>query len=116
MNLSPFLLSAAENESEPASPSIVVAAKLAAQPVLSQLTGTASNDASRWPGAVYEPSRVAGRVLHQASYRNRLSAQSDTHRLQAWVFSASVLANAVGFLLMTSGLFLLLQVAADSLI
>jgi hypothetical protein len=101
MNLSLYLLLPTENE--------VGVTPVSAQP----LPGLISQPRS----PVYNPHRSAGKGkgLLQASHRQDTDTQIRTIAPSALGFSAAVLANALGFLVLVSGLLLMLQIAQVSL-
>lgn len=111
MNLSLYLLLAAENEPEFKAPTRVVNANSSAQLIAPGLPHSAKPLTS----SVYEPCRHSCKALHQASYRQSPAAQSKAMAFRSLGFSASVLGNTCGFLLITAGLFILLQIAQVSL-
>ena len=111
MNLSSYLLLPAQNDLEPNATPVEIGNDIAAVLVASR----AANQAIPATTAVYEPGRSASKYFRQASYRDVPIAGSQLITSGALGFSAAVLANTFGFLLMTSGLLLLLQIAHVSL-
>ena len=107
-HLSLYLLLAADHAAEPEVPGTDVTAE---ESPARQVRGRAGQQAK----PVYEPRRQAGKALLQASYRRVPAAQCQSAAFGSVGFSVSVLANAAGFLLMTSGLLLLLHIAHASL-
>lgn len=111
MNLSHYLLLPAQNDIDPNAAPLEIGDDIAAVLVASR----AANQAIQTSTAVYVPGRIASRPLLQASYRQAPIARSNPGASAALGFSAAVLGNTCGFLLMTSGLLLLLQIAHVSL-
>ncbi|HKX55636.1 MAG TPA: hypothetical protein VJN01_06025 [Xanthomonadales bacterium] len=107
MNLSHYLLLPAQNDLEPNATPAGIGDEIAAVLVASR----AANQAIPATTAVYDPGRIASGPLLQASYCQAPIARSNPITSGALGFSAAVLANTCGFLLMTSGLLLLLQIA-----
>lgn len=67
------------------------------------------------PHGIYQPLRRDSRTLNQASYRPSRGMQPRTPATEKLAFSASVVVNALGFLTLISGFWLLLQIAQASL-
>jgi hypothetical protein len=111
MNLSHYLLLPVQSGLEPNATPVEIGDDIAAVLVASR----AANQAIPATITVYDPGRIASRPLLQASYRQAPIARSNPHTSGVLGFSAAVLANTCGFLLMISGLLLLLQIAQISL-
>lgn len=104
MNLSLYLLLASENDIAPETRLVPFSGNSSAQSTGQQIK------------PVYDPRRPAGKALLQASFR-RLSSDCAQPRIgNSLGFGVAVVANALGFLTMISGLMLLLQIAQASLV
>lgn len=119
MNLSLYQLLAAEQEPKPNNPQIESGAYIAVDIGDDVAAGLIASQAANQPipatRAIYDPSCFSRKTLHQASFRQARSTENPTNTLGALTFSATVLGNALGFLAITSGLLLLLQIVQVSL-
>ncbi len=83
----------------------------AAQPAVKLEHPSATCLSRDQPPGIYQPHGYRARPLRQASYKSGLLKAQVASAATRLEFTASVIANAVGYLVLTSGLLLLLRIA-----
>ncbi len=83
----------------------------AAQPAVKLAHPSDTRLSKAQPPGIYQPHGQRARPLYQASYKSGLLKVQGASAATRLEFTASVIANAVGYLVLTSGLLLLLHIA-----